>query len=618
MKPRGIRRGRAPMALTALTVVGAVALALTGAAKPQGGADFQQSGHWVYNAVLGGVFHLDGATGAIDARAEVPEAEAGSPVVQGSTGGYVIGRSRIIEFGKSTLRVERSTPAPSAEPPVTLEVPGGPYVIYRESGKIVWLGGETATVSADGKLGDPVATADGTVWLHRPDNGAVCKLVKGALRLDCPANTPKGQTGALTVVADRPVFVNTATDTVHPIGEAGLGEGLPVGADLPPTVRLASTDVDGRIAVLDGAAKRMLLVDIGGPNRTGPPAKPAVVSLPPGDYTDVESSGQTVVVVNKATNAVLTFDRAGKPLRETTMPPGGTRVSRGEDARVYVDSADGGHVVTVDHDGRVTPVPISGDKITSSNQPQPPPVEPTLTGGPGPTTGAGPTTGPRIQPPPKLPPPPRSSTVRPVRPTSAKPPVAPASPPGAPTNVRASSGDRQLTVDWGAAAANGAPVSAYIVSWTSSAGGSTKRVGGGTRSTVLTGLVNGTAYTVTVVAENRAGRGPGGQATASPVAPKPQRSIQLSRGTPELYENDCTYLPHSARMRVTLRGFAPNTNVKVIPYSSNPRYSNEGRTVRTDANGTKTFEAFHYCQVGRQVWVVADGVKSNTINWVSQ
>lgn len=593
------------MALTALTVTSAVVIALTTATAPPAAADFLQNGHWIYNAVLGGAFHLDGATGVVDARVDVPEGERGSPVAQGSTGGYVVGRSRIIEFGKSTLRVDKSIPVPAPEAPTVLEVTGGPYAVYRDSGKVVRLGGAYVTVSVDGKLGEPVATADGTVWVHRLDNGALCRLGRDAAQLSCPATVPAGQTGALTVVADRPVFVNTSADTLHTVGENGLGEGVPVGADVPADARLAKVDVDGRIAVLDPAARRMLLVDTGGLDQAKSPEKPQVVPLPAGEYTDVESSGQTVVLVEKTRSSVLTFDRSGKQLNTTQAPPGGTRVSRGEDSRVYVDSVDGGHVVAVDHDGKVIPVPISGDKLTGSNQPQSPPGEPSQTQGPGQPVV---TTVPR---PPVLPQPPARRT------TTAKP-VAPASPPGAPPGVRTSAGDGQLTVSWGAAGANGAPVSAYHVSWTSASGGGSKRLGGGVRSAVLTGLGNGTRYTVTVEAENRAGRGPGAQAAGTPVAPKPQRSITLSRGTPETYENLCTYRPHSAKMKVTLRGFTPNARVRVIPYSNSANYENEGRTVTIDADGTETFEAFHFCQVGKQVWVIADGVRSNTITWVSQ
>ncbi|MGO1050026.1 fibronectin type III domain-containing protein [Crossiella sp. CA198] len=612
MKPRGIGRGRVPIALTALTVTGAVVVALTGAATPRGGADFLQNGHWVHNAVLGGIYHLNGATGAIDAQVAAPDVPAGSQVVQGGSSGYVIlPRGQVVEFSKSTLRVEKTTQLPTtAEAPVPLQVTGGPYLVFKQAGKISRLGGRTAgEVSTDGAVGDPVATADGTVWVHRTDTGAICKLAKEATRLACPAEAPKGHAGSLTVVADQPVFLNTTADTVHAVGEGPLDEGTKVGADLPPTARPASTDVDGRIAVLDPGGKRLLLVDAGGLDRSRPAEQPRVVSLPSGEYADVESSGQRVVVVDKTRNSVLTYNRDGGQVGSAPVPPGATRVSRGEDSRVYVDNVDGTHVVAVDHDGKIIPVPITKDRIsTSGKPPQPPPAEPSLSTVQGPPSS-------RYQPP-RLDPPRRGTTVA-ARPNTVRP-VTPASPPGAPPGVRATAGNGQLTVNWGAAAANGAAVSAYHVSWTSSAGGDSVRVGGGARSNVIRGLANGTAYTVTVVAENPAGRGPGAQSRATPVVPKPVRSIELSRGRPELYKNDCTYLPHSALMRVTLRGFTPGSRVLVIPYSDNKDYRNEGTTQTVGGDGSVTFQAFHFCQVGRNVWVRGDGVQSNTIRWVSQ
>jgi hypothetical protein len=80
------------------------------------------------------------------------------------------------------------------------------------------------------------------------------------------------------------------------------------------------------------------------------------------------------------------------------------------------------------------------------------------------------------------------------------------SPPGA---VSAVGGNGQAVVSWGAASANGSPVTGYTV--TASPGGRSATTTGATTAT-LTGLTNGTSYTFTVTATNAVG-------TSAPSAP---------------------------------------------------------------------------------------------------
>jgi large repetitive protein len=85
-------------------------------------------------------------------------------------------------------------------------------------------------------------------------------------------------------------------------------------------------------------------------------------------------------------------------------------------------------------------------------------------------------------------------------------PVTPATVPGAPTNVKATTpGKGQATVTFTAPASNGgSAITGYTV--TSSPGGQ-KASGAGTTLTV-TGLTSGTTYTFTVKAANAMGTGP--------------------------------------------------------------------------------------------------------------
>jgi hypothetical protein len=96
--------------------------------------------------------------------------------------------------------------------------------------------------------------------------------------------------------------------------------------------------------------------------------------------------------------------------------------------------------------------------------------------------------------------------------------TAPALIPAAPTAVRATAGDKSATVTWTAPITDGgSPITGY--SLTAAPGGATLTVAGTTRTATLTGLSNGTAYTVTATATNAIGTSRV-SARSAPVTPK--------------------------------------------------------------------------------------------------
>ncbi|MEV6967891.1 hypothetical protein AB0M47_22550 [Hamadaea sp. NPDC051192] len=340
-----------------------VGFAVTGHAPASPGPQFVQDGHWVYSDVSQAAYHVDGATARVDAQVSVPSDEAGSQVTQGEQSGYVVQRSRITMFSKATLGVEGSSTPPATEQPVILEVAGGPYLVYRNAGQVVRLGDPAATVAAGGPLSRPAATGDGTVWLHRIDSGSLCSLMRSAARLVCHAQLEQGHAGALTVVDDQAVLVDTTSDTLRTIGERGLGEPVAIGSDLPSSAYIASSAATDRLAVVDPDHARLILLDTAGLHNR-PAAKPIVADLPrDGRFGEPMATANVIALIDQNTDEVLTFDRTGAPTGRAKVPAGtrlaatstpasgdhgAPRLLRGDDGRIYVDSADGSHVLVVD------------------------------------------------------------------------------------------------------------------------------------------------------------------------------------------------------------------------------------------------------------------------------
>ncbi|SMD24560.1 fibronectin type III domain-containing protein [Kibdelosporangium aridum] len=542
-----LKRSR-PFALVTVLVAGALVAALTGTAMPLPAGQFALTGHWVFNSVLQAVFHIDGATTNIDAHADV-NGEPGSQVVQSDTHGYVVGPSVITKFDKATLATQESISPPANELPVFIEVVGGPYLVYRNAGKVVRLSDPPAIVTVGGAVGTPIVTTDGTMWLHRQDVGQLCTIAKDADRVGgCPVGVAAGHPGSMTIVDGKPAFVDTFSGTLHRIDNGKLGEGVPIGVPLSPNARLATNEVGGKLAILDPQKQALVLADT-----KNPPEKALAVALPVGDYDGPMSTGDVVVLVDRQSGNVLTYTPDG--VRRETKPikqKGGTpRLSRGEDNRVYVEDADGTQVVVVAKDGNV-------QDVSTAERPAPPTSQVSV-----PNPNQGTSTDIRVVAPPPASPQSTRSTQQPRQPTTQRPrpPVSPTTPPpvppgrpGAPPSVSASAGNGSATVTWGTAPNNRADITAYQVSWRSSTGQTgSMTVGAGARRTTVNGLTNGVSYVFTVAATNRMGTGARASAAAvtpkAPVSPaaaptnpkatfdvddRPTRDVTVSWGRPAL------------------------------------------------------------------------------------
>jgi hypothetical protein len=555
---------------------GMVAAALSGAALPTSGVQFQPTGHWVYNTASQAAFHVDGGTTNVDARVPVA-GEPGSQVVQGDTNGYVVSPNRITTFGKSNLKVLSSVVPPANETPLAIEAVGGPYLIYRQAGKIVRLGDSATVIPIGDKIGDPVVTTDGTLWLLRQQSGLVCSLPSTATQTSaCPAKIPSGHTGALTTVADKPRILDTSAGILHAINSNGLGTGKPVGVPTSASTRIAPTDSNGRIVLLNPDRHTLSFVD------TQSNQRPINVPLGKGDYEGPLWTGTTAAVVNSTTGTLQTYDSQGHPQENKKIPAseGQPSMSRGADGRVYVQNGAGSQLLVVGKDGKVSDAPVTGAPdptgSPSPNPSQPPPSQ-----------------EPRPHPSDTTPqPPPDTRQPNPDPVTKPTQPSLPASPPGAPRSVSASGGNKTVTVSWAAATANRAAVTGYVVSWS----GGSRTVSGSVRKTTVTGLTNGQSYVFSVTARNSAGQGPAASTNAAtPIATasaprsvsasKSGNTVTVSWGQPDLGGGTLQHYTVSATGQSGKTVTGTSTTYSGLPAGS---YTFTVRAVTTAAGRTMT------------------------------
>ncbi len=515
-------RDRLPTAVVSAVAVVAVVLAATAttthAVNPA--VAFLQSGHWVVNRAESTVVHVDAGTRQVDARVAVPATGADALfALQGDRQGFVVGRSAVTVFGKSTLTVEGTLPTGQAEVPVGIEVVGGPYLVYRQAGTIVRLGVPPTSIQVGGGVAAPVATDDGTVWLRRPDTGVVCALRRDANALDCAPRTAARAPGALTVTGQLPGFLGTTDDAVTVFGATQadpVRPPVPVGVDLPDDALVADRDTRGWLPAVV-VPNRLVLADSSGVPQGRAGGAPVQVDLGPGTFTSPVAQDGVVAVVEQTHNRLLTFAVDGRRLASADLPAGDGPASiiRGEDGQLYVDDADGASTHVIAADGTVTAISTGGatNAVTAPAASAVAAVLPFPPRAPTGSTGG----GSPVREPAPVPKAPVPVAPQPVAPEPVQPdPVVPL--PTAPGGVAATAtGAGAVKVTWRAVTGAGDAVRYRVA-----ADGGPSVETAGTAAT-LSGLAAGRTYTITVTATNETGTGaPSAAVTVTLISPAGQ------------------------------------------------------------------------------------------------
>lgn len=191
--------------------------------------------------------------------------------------------------------------------------------------------------------------------------------------------------------------------------------------------------------------------------------------------------------------------------------------------------------------------------------------------------------------------------------TAASSAVTPTSPvpPGAPTSLTATAGNAQVSLAWTAPASPGSSaITGYTVEYTPS-GGSPQTVSTGSTGTsyTLTGLVNGTAYTVRVAAVNAdAGTG---TYTAGSSSVTPGSSAVVTGGTVSTPGDGYTYRTFTSSGTLSISGGALTADVLVVGGGGGGGRSGGG-------GGGVLYQTGQTLSAGSHVVTVAVSVNPNT------
>jgi hypothetical protein len=474
-------RGGLVTVATVVTVVAGLGLTVFGrGAADQAIASFDAAS-WVWSTTQGELARVNGATAKVDTRVDVA----------GTRGHYV----EVSQSDRFVLLRDRVTGQVSSLDLVSLQV--------------------AAKQPTTMGLGVSVALHDDAAFVVDSTQGVVQQIDPRTLAaVGEPMRFPPGITGGLFDGQGRLWVAVPSEGTVTGITAAPLASGAAGGpgarqirtvAVAAPHHDLMVSALDDGVAVLDrtnqqltsvrGEARQVVTLNLPGPGLV--PARTVGAQVPvtvaadrhvyvvsgqqvreitvPGDGTRLRGAVAwqgRIYCADEQSGRVHVFDTAGQPTGTFDVRGGGPLEMEVRENHLFVNAPDTATARVVDDQHTVKVVDKYADDVLGGD---PPPVQP---------------------PPP--PPPPREPQV---------------GKPDAPRSVTATAGNAEVRVTWGAARANGAAVTRYVVE----GGGRSLQVRGDQQSLVVTGLTNGTEYRFTVHAVNSKGAGP--SRTSNPVRP---------------------------------------------------------------------------------------------------
>ncbi|SDZ21994.1 Fibronectin type III domain-containing protein [Micromonospora pattaloongensis] len=479
-------RGGLVTAGTVVALVAAMGLTVLGLGAADNAVASYDASSWLWSAARSEMARVNGVTGRVDTRMEVPQARS-HPMQVTQTDRFLILRDlstgRVSSLDLATLQITATTMTTAGLGVSVAMHEDAAFVVDAVQGIVRQLDPRTLVPVGEPVRYPPGITGGffdgaGRLWIAVPSEGTVSAITAAPLSSSA-APSPAGGGGL------SPKLIRTV-------------------AVAPPSNDLAISALDNGVAVLNRTSNALVIVR-GEQQREVPLSLRAPGALPP--HT---SGAQVPVTVPDAREIVVVGDSgvqkfgvpgAGNRLRAAVAWAGRFYVADDATGKVYAFDATGKLIDTVEVKGAGGLLELEVREnhlfINAPNSSTARVVDAKHTvrvvdkyandilGG---------------DPPPAPPPPPP-----PKKPVVGKP--------SAPRSVSASAGNAQVRVSWDAAASNGAPIIKYVVE----GAGKTREVGANQRSLEITGLTNGKPYRFSVHAVNAKGAGPARM--SNPVVP---------------------------------------------------------------------------------------------------
>lgn len=486
-KGLSLKRGGLVTIGTVVALVAAMGLTILGLGAADHAVANYDASSWLWSAVRSEMARVNGVTGRVDTRLQIPRAQGHTMQVT-QTDRFLILRDlnsgQVSSLDLATLQVTATTKTTAGLGVSVALQDDAAFVVDAVQGVIRQLDPRSLV-----PIGEPVNyppgltggtfDGDGNLWVAVPSEGTVSAVTAAPLPSE-PAAAGGAGGGGLSPKRVRTVDVANPS---HDLTISTLNDGVAV---LNRTTKTLTT-----IRGEDLVRTALTMNGLGAlPPRSDGPQVP--VTVPDERHVWVVDKSQTkdfevpgegtrlrpavswagrFYAADEDSGTVYVFDANGQQVSRFVIP--GARGPLELEVRenyLFINAPNSQVATVVDDKHQVREVDKYANDVLGGDPPPPPPPPPT-------------------------------------------PPKPPVGKPSAPRGVTAAAGNAEVRVSWRPASANGAEITKYVVE----GDGKTVEVGANQRSVQITGLVNGQEYVFSVHAVNAKGAGP--EKRSNPVVP---------------------------------------------------------------------------------------------------
>ncbi|MEV4758344.1 fibronectin type III domain-containing protein [Micromonospora sp. NPDC049559] len=486
-KRRRLRGGLVTIG-TVMALLTAMGLTVLGLGAADNAVASYDASAWLWSAAKSEMARVNGITGRVDTRLQVPQARSHAMQVAQTDRLLVLrdlNTGMVSSLDLATLQIVANTRTTAGLGVNVMLHEDSAFVVDAVQGLVRQLDPRSLAPVGEPIHYPPGITAgtfdgEGKLWIGVPGEGTVSAITAAKLPSQ-PVSSAGGSGGGLSPTKVKNLEIAPPN---HDLALAALDNGIAV---LDRTA--------GKLSTVRGEERRDVTLNLNGPGEM--PTRITGLEIPVtvkdgrqvyvvgadgavkqftvpgegGDLAPAVSWAGRFYCTDEATGTVYALDTVGQLLNKIDVKgANGPLELEVRENHLFINAPNSANARVVDDHHTVREVNKYANDILGGD------------------------------PPPELPPPP------PPR----KPPVGK---PSAPKSVTASAGNMQARVNWRPASPNGATITKYVVE----GAGRTWEVGANQRSLEVTGLTNGQTYRFSVHAVNAKGAGP--SRTSNPVVP---------------------------------------------------------------------------------------------------